>query len=40
MGGIGDVIQDWSGQVVKNFLGPINSLDANGSEVSALLVGC
>ena len=40
MGGIGGVIRDWEGKVVKKFSGPVNSLDANGAEIFALLVGC
>lgn len=40
MGGVRGVIRDWSGQVMNNFLGPVNSLDANCDEVYALLVGC
>lgn len=35
MGGISGVIRDSSGNVVKNFLGPMSSLDSNGAEVYA-----
>ena len=40
MGGIGGVIRDWKGKVVNHFLGPVNSLDANGAEMLAMLLGC
>lgn len=40
MGGIGGVISDFSGKIVKNFAGPMNCVDFNGAEMYALLVGC
>lgn len=40
MGGIDGVIGDSSGMIVKNYSGPVSSLDSNGAEVFALLVGC
>ena len=39
-GGIGGVIRDWKGTVLRNFLGPVDSLSANDAEVFALLIGC
>ena len=39
-GGIGSVTRDWNGIVVRNFSGLVDSLDANESEINALLVGC
>lgn len=39
-GGIGGVIRNWDGIVIRSFSGPMDSLDANGAEVFALLVGC
>ena len=39
-GGIGGVIRDWNGNVLRNFSGPVDTLDANEAEVSALLIGC
>eukprot|EP00268_Persea_americana_P069713 TRINITY_DN9968_c1_g1_i2.p1 TRINITY_DN9968_c1_g1~~TRINITY_DN9968_c1_g1_i2.p1 ORF type:complete len:115 (-),score=6.02 TRINITY_DN9968_c1_g1_i2:1391-1735(-) len=40
MEGIGGVIRDSSGMIVKNYSGPASSSDSNGAEVFALLVGC
>ena len=40
MGGIGGVIRDFSGKIIKNFVGPVNCVDSNGAEMHALLVGC
>ena len=40
LGGIGGVIRDSSGLVVKKLSGPVSSSDSNGAEVSALLFGC
>ena len=39
-GGIGGVIRDWNGKMVRSFSGPIDSLDANETELFAILVGC
>ena len=39
-GGIGGVIRNWNGYVVRNFSGSVVSLDANKAEVYALLIGC
>ena len=39
-GGIGGVIRDWNGITIRNFSGLVDSLDANESEMKALLVGC
>eukprot|EP00268_Persea_americana_P030203 TRINITY_DN29242_c0_g1_i1.p1 TRINITY_DN29242_c0_g1~~TRINITY_DN29242_c0_g1_i1.p1 ORF type:complete len:115 (+),score=26.47 TRINITY_DN29242_c0_g1_i1:213-557(+) len=38
MGGIGGVICDFSGKVVKRFSEPVSSLDSSGAKVYALLV--
>lgn len=38
--GIGVVVRDWPGKVVRSFSGPLDSLDANEVDVFALLVGC
>ena len=40
MGGIEGVIHDFSGKIVKNFVGPVNCVDSNRAEMYALLVGC
>ena len=39
-GGIGGVIRDCSGTVLRTFSGPVFCLDANEAKVYALLVGC
>ena len=39
-GGIGGVIRDCSGNVLRSFSGPVYCLDANEAKVYALLVGC
>jgi hypothetical protein len=39
-GGIGGVIRDWNGKMVRSFYGPIDSSDANETELFALLIGC
>ena len=36
--GIGVVVRDWPGKVVRSFSGPLDSLDANEVDVFALLV--
>ena len=38
-GGIRGLIRDWIGNIVRNFSGPADSLDANKAEVLALLIG-
>ena len=38
-GGIGGVIRDWNGNVVKSFHGPFDGKDVNEAEVFALLIG-
>ena len=38
-GGIGGVIRDWKGKIVRSFFGPIVSLDANETELFAFLIG-
>lgn len=38
-GGIRGLIRDWNGNIVRNFSGPADSLDANKAEVLALLIG-
>ena len=38
--GIGDVIGNWNGNVVRKFLGPMDSSDANEAEAFALLIEC
>lgn len=37
--GIGGVIRDWNGNVIRSFFGPLHSLNANEAEVYALLIG-
>ena len=37
---VGGVIGGWNGNVVRNFSGPVNSLDADEAEVFALPIGC
>lgn len=37
--GIGGVIRDWNGNVIRSFFGPLDSLNANEAEVYALLIG-
>ena len=39
-GGIGGVIRNWMGDVVRSYSGPVDALDANEAEVYALLLGC
>lgn len=34
------IIQDWNGNIVRNYSGFVDSFDANEFEVFALLVGC
>lgn len=37
--GIGGIIRDWNGKVVRNFSEPVDTSDANEVEAFALLVG-
>lgn len=37
--GIGGVIRDRNGNVIRSFFGPLHSLNANEAEVYALLIG-
>ncbi|XXG62250.1 hypothetical protein AAC387_Pa05g0650 [Persea americana] len=37
---MGGVIRDWNGNIVRSFLGLIDSLDANETELFAILIGC
>lgn len=39
-GGIGGIIKDWNGVIVRNSFGPVDCSDANDDEVFALLMGC
>ena len=39
-GGVGGVIRDWNGNIVKSFYWPFDGKDANEAEVFALLIGC
>ena len=38
-GGIGGVIRDWFGVVVRNYTGPVDLIDANEAELFAHLIG-
>ena len=39
-GGIGGVIRDWNGTIIRNFSVPVDCSDANKAELFALLIGC
>ena len=39
-GGIGGVIHDCAGKVIRNYSGPVDSMNANAAEVYAMLIGC
>ena len=39
-GGIGGVIRDWNGTIVRNYFRPVECSDHNEARVFALLIGC